>query len=224
MTKLTANETTILKAAAATSFNYDTAADEKADNATIFTVEDVATATERTIASVRGVVGSLFKKGLLCETEEPNTGNTAISFTDDGIDAFYALIDAVAAGGSDNVPTPAKQKKPTTSAGLSRTDTSKGAAKKGRALYHREPGTVLVPVKEGTKRAAIVKALLKGARLEDIAAIHGCDANDPRVRSDCTTLLSRFGIGCFETRDAKGASHFKAILPEGSKAADVIKG
>lgn len=89
--KLTRNEKQVL-AAMAQAFNYDNAADEKADNAVTSDVPELAKACDKSIASTRGIVGNLVKKGLFCEMMGGETGQTKyIGITDAGIDAFYEM-------------------------------------------------------------------------------------------------------------------------------------
>lgn len=92
-TTLTRNEKLVL-AAMAHGFNYDTPEAEKADNAVAMVVPELAKITGKSIPSVRGTVGSLTKKGMLCEMEAGELGQLqCIGITDAGIDAFYAMGD-----------------------------------------------------------------------------------------------------------------------------------
>ncbi len=91
MTNLTKNEKLIL-AAAAQDFNYDTAEAEKGDNAVVFTVAELSTRTGKSEKSAKGIVGSLFKKGLLCEMPYGEAHElVGVGVTGNGIDAFYAM-------------------------------------------------------------------------------------------------------------------------------------
>lgn len=95
MTKLTDNEKAVLTAMA-DAFNYDTPEAEKADNAVAAELTELAASVGKSIPSVRGTVGNLTKKGLLCEMMGGETGQTKyIGITDEGIDAFYALAEPV---------------------------------------------------------------------------------------------------------------------------------
>lgn len=65
---------------------------EKGDNAVVFDVRDLKESTNFTIPQIKGVVGSLFKKGLLCEMECGDLGqNTEIGITNEGIDMVCDL-------------------------------------------------------------------------------------------------------------------------------------
>ena len=65
---------------------------EKEDNAVCFNVKDLSVKTGISIASLKGVVGSLFKKGLFCEMSCGEAfQNVEIGITDAGIDAVLEL-------------------------------------------------------------------------------------------------------------------------------------
>ena len=59
---------------------------ELEDNAVIFNVKELKDETGHSLKTLKGVVGSLFKKGLLCEMESGEMGNRVeIGITEDGI-------------------------------------------------------------------------------------------------------------------------------------------
>ena len=75
-------------------FNYPGRPEsEKSDNATVIDVRDVSAKTGLDIKTVKGVFGSLYKKGILEDWNEPDM--VGVSFiTNDGIDAYYQLAGA----------------------------------------------------------------------------------------------------------------------------------
>lgn len=83
MINLTELETIVIKAF---DTNYQDAESEKDDNATTGEVASIAGKTGLEIATVKGVFGSLTKKGLIVDTQEDSN----FYLTDAGIDAFYA--------------------------------------------------------------------------------------------------------------------------------------
>lgn len=88
---LTDLETTVLVASKAF-WNYGDE-NEKFDNAVCFNIKDLAAETGLKINTLKGVVGSLFKKGLLCEMEcGEQHQNIEIGITDEGIDAACAAF------------------------------------------------------------------------------------------------------------------------------------
>lgn len=88
--KLTDNEREVLNAMARVAFNYDNPLDEKADNAACAELTELAAECGKSIPSVRGTVGNLTKKGILCEFMGGESGITKmIGVTDEGIDAYY---------------------------------------------------------------------------------------------------------------------------------------
>lgn len=70
-------------------FNYSNAEDEISDNATAISAIDIAAATGLNVRTVKGVMGSLHKKGLLIDWGGDLNGNSAI--TEEGIEAHYSL-------------------------------------------------------------------------------------------------------------------------------------
>jgi len=79
--------------------NYDEAEYEKEDNAVVFTLVELSAKSGLKVATLKGVVGSLFKKGLLCEMEYGDMHqNMGIGITDAGIDAHYELYEMMKAG------------------------------------------------------------------------------------------------------------------------------
>lgn len=89
--KLTANQIAVLKTFV---LNYDTAEDNKADNACYTDVADAAMETGKTVKSVRGIMGSLAKKGLITHEEGGETGEDDIQcLTDAGIDVVFQIME-----------------------------------------------------------------------------------------------------------------------------------
>lgn len=87
-------------------FNYGTAEDEIDDNAHVATVEDITTVTSLNIDTIKGVVGSLFKKDLL-EEREYGEAHEEMGFgcTEAGIRCAFRYEDTV------EEPTPAPKGK-----------------------------------------------------------------------------------------------------------------
>lgn len=74
-------------------WNYGDEA-EKQDNAVMFNLNDLRDETGYTLKSLKGIVGSLFKKGLFCEMVGGEFGNQVeIGITDKGIDKVLQLIE-----------------------------------------------------------------------------------------------------------------------------------
>jgi predicted transcriptional regulator len=90
MTTLTTLETLVI---AAFNTNYNTAQDEKDDNASWGNVKGIAKATVMELNTVKGVLGSLVKKGLVFDYNEDGM----FSLTDSGIDAHFEAIAEVKA-------------------------------------------------------------------------------------------------------------------------------
>lgn len=85
-------------------WNYGTR-DEKDDNAVCFNVADLGNECDLNLPTIKGVVGSLFKKGLFVEMECGELHqNTEIGLSDDGIDAACDICEDVL-GGPDPVIT-----------------------------------------------------------------------------------------------------------------------
>ncbi len=208
---VTAKERTFLEVAAQMSWNYDNAEDEKADNATIFKLEELVEHSKMNLKSLKGVAGSLTKKGLICETEEPNTGNLALSFTDEGID-MVGSFDAEKADDA-NVPAPAAF---TASDAEVEVKVEK-AVRKGRTPFSKPAAKEATPVKAGSKRAEIAAALIKGATYDDMRKICIKESGEPwskgATRAACTTFWTQRGFG-IEQRGDK----FHMILPTGMKS------
>lgn len=72
-------------------FNYDNAHDEKEDNATCINVLDIANDTELSINTVKGVFGSLCKKGVIEPWDEADMQSEHF-ITEKGIDAHYSIV------------------------------------------------------------------------------------------------------------------------------------
>lgn len=68
---------------------------EKEDNAVMFNLKELSDKTGLKINTLKGVVGSLFKKNLFCEMEGGETGNLIeIGITDEGIDVTLLVAGA----------------------------------------------------------------------------------------------------------------------------------
>lgn len=72
-------------------WNYGTA-DEKEDNAVVFTAEDIAEIIEAPVNTVKGVFGSLYKKGLFVDMGKGCFGDIETGITEKGIDAVLELV------------------------------------------------------------------------------------------------------------------------------------
>lgn len=72
-------------------FNYRNADDEKADNATAINAVDIAEAVSIPVNRAKGAMGSLAKKGLLVDWNEPDMRGLS-HITDKGIDTYYKLF------------------------------------------------------------------------------------------------------------------------------------
>lgn len=86
----TENEKAVLKA----SMNFWNYGDEseKDDNAVMFNITELSSVTGMSKPVLKGIVGSLFKKGMFCEFEGGEMGNTIeIGITDEGIDAALMI-------------------------------------------------------------------------------------------------------------------------------------
>lgn len=88
---------------------------------------------------------------------------------------------------------------------------------KGRAPFIRKPGREAKTVKAGTRRAAIMQALLKGATYDDVSKLCIKDSGEAwtkaATRSACTTWPCSLGYG-IEERDGK----FHLIMPKGMES------
>lgn len=80
------------KALLAFETNYSNAELEKQDNATFADVFEIADHIDHSIATTKGVMGSLVKKGLVA-IDPPRYGGVEQCFilTDEGIEAHYSL-------------------------------------------------------------------------------------------------------------------------------------
>lgn len=89
-------ETRVIKAMMV-AFNYRNPENEKDDNATATNAKELAVATRLPVDTVKGIMGSLTKKGLMENWMEPgmeyDTHITAF-----GIDEFYRLFPEMEAG------------------------------------------------------------------------------------------------------------------------------
>lgn len=74
----------------ATAFNYSYPEAEKEDNATAINASDIVAQTQLDINTVKGVMGSLTKKGLLEEWGDDHMLGES-NITDEGIDAYYRM-------------------------------------------------------------------------------------------------------------------------------------
>lgn len=158
---------------------------------------------DMTVKQKKGVLSSLVKKSLVTVT--PDSEGDLIGFTDAGFDAVMALLDDELP--EIATPTP-KAKKPANVVAMPTT-------KKARALEDR----VLVaptsdvsnvrPIREGTKRHAMVQALLNGCTLDQLATATGWkrDVASAAIYTD----LKAAGLG---VRRENGILHL--MLPKGS--------
>ena len=69
--------------------NYSCAKDEKEDNATYTTVKEISKAAGLDLNTVKGVVGSLVKKGLADVDTHKHGAPDVLVLLDDGIDILY---------------------------------------------------------------------------------------------------------------------------------------
>lgn len=71
--------------------NYSSAEAEKNDNATYSDVFELADRADLYRDTVKGVCGSLVKKGLIAIDPPRNGAGQCFYLTDDGIDVYYSL-------------------------------------------------------------------------------------------------------------------------------------
>lgn len=71
---------------------YEFAEDEKSDNVTYTMVDEIVERTGIETNIVKGVLGSLVKKGLVCTDGERNDIPKCVLLSDTGIDAYYSTL------------------------------------------------------------------------------------------------------------------------------------
>lgn len=181
------------------------------DNMTYADVAEIAQRTGLTKKQVQGVIASLSSKGILSVGNEKPNGQPGVDqvLTDWGVTiAFDLLAEGIDAKAPIKPATKKAKSKASNVVPLS-------TAKKVRALEDRvlvEPTTDLSnvrPIREGTKRHAMVQALLKGCTLDQLAEATGWrrDVASAALYVD----LKAAGLG---VRRENGILHL--ILPEGS--------
>ena len=149
------------------------------DNMTFADVAEIAQRTGLTKKHVQGVIASLSSKGILSVGNEKPNGQPGVDqvLTDWGVTiAFDLLAEGIKAKATIKPATkkaaPKADKKPSNVVAMP-------TSKKVRALGDRvlvEPTTDLSnvrPIREGTKRHAMVEALLKGCTLDQLAEATG---------------------------------------------------
>ena len=90
MEKLTKLEMQVLKVWVEEICSYDNAEDLKADNFSWTDVKDLSEHTGQSVKTIKGVVGSLVKKGL-ADTDIGGENNPILSLSEEGIDAAYDI-------------------------------------------------------------------------------------------------------------------------------------
>lgn len=181
------------------------------DNMTFADVAEIAQRTGLTKKQVQGVIASLSSKGILSVGNEKPNGQPGVDqvLTDWGVTiAFDLLAEGIDAKVMIKPATKKAKSKASNVVAMS-------TAKKVRALEDRvlvAPTTDLSnvrPIREGTKRHAMVQALLKGCTLDQLAEATGWRRD---VASSALYVdLKAAGLG---VRRENGILHL--ILPEGS--------
>ena len=188
------------------------------DNMTFADVAEIAQRTSLTKKQVQGVIASLSTKGILSVGNEKPNGQPGVDqvLTDWGVTiAFDLLADGVEAKATikpKKAPTPKANSKSNVIA----------LPKKGRTLEDRvlvEPTSDLSnvrPIREGTKRHAMVQALLSGCTLDELATATGWkrDVASAAIYTD----LRAAGLG---VRRENGVLHL--MLPKGSNVVPLRK-
>lgn len=205
-----------------------------ADNMTWGDVASIAEATGMPQKTVRGVIASLDKKGLLVITDEGVNGEGPVQqvLSDAGVRYGFELLAQQA-----DAPAPAPftasdaevESKVEEAAKLPGDATPKQVKavrvpKSDKAkLFTRAASKKAQPVKAGTRRAQLLTALLDGATRDDIAAMcvkaDGSAWSKTAIRAAHTTFWVNLGYGIEEREDGK----FVAILPKGMKREDAFK-
>lgn len=185
------------------------------DNMTFADVAEIAQRTGLTKKQVQGVIASLSSKGILSVGNEKPNGQPGVDqvLTDWGVTIAFDLL-------ADGVGTKAPIKATKKAAPKAKAKTASNVValpttKKVRALEDRvlvEPTTDLSnvrPIREGTKRHAMVQALLNGCTLDQLATATGWkrDVAGAAIYTD----LKAAGLG---VRRANGILHL--MLPKGS--------
>lgn len=185
-----------------------------ADNMTWSDVADIAQRTGMTQKTVKGVLGSLTKRGLVGCDEKPNGQPGTDSFLhDEGIRVAFELL-------AEGVEAMQSVDEKIQDAKIVKMPASK--PRKARPLPDRvivEPATDLSnvkPIREGTKRHAMVQALLKGCTLDELATATGWsrDVTSSAIYTD----MRAAGLG---VRRENGVLHL--MLPKGSNVVPLRK-
>lgn len=181
------------------------------DNMTYADVAEIAQRTGLTKKQVQGVIASRSSKGILSVGNEKPNGQPGVDqvLTDWGVTiAFDLLAEGIDAKATIKPATKKAKSKPSNVVAMP-------IKKKVRALEDRvlvEPTTDLSnvrPIREGTKRHAMVQALLKGCTLDQLVEATGWRRD---VASSALYVdLKAAGLG---VRRENGILHL--ILPEGS--------
>lgn len=186
------------------------------DNMTFADVAEIAQRTGLTKKQVQGVIASLSSKGILSVGNEKPNGQPGVDqvLTDWGVTiAFDLLAEGIDAKATIKPAT--KKAGPKAKAKAASNVVAMPTAKKVRALEDRvlvAPTTDLSnvrPIREGTKRHAMVQALLKGCTLDQLAEATGWkrDVASAAIYTD----LKAAGLG---VRRENGVLHL--MLPKGS--------
>lgn len=181
------------------------------DNMTFADVAEIAQRTGLTKKQVQGVIASLSSKGILSVGNEKPNGQPGVDqvLTDWGVTIAFDLL-------AEDIDAKATIKPATKKAKSKASNVvAMPTAKKVRALEDRvlvEPTTDLSnvrPIREGTKRHAMVQALLNGCTLDQLATATGWkrDVASAAIYTD----LKAAGLG---VRREGGVLHL--MLPNGS--------
>lgn len=185
------------------------------DNMCLSDVAELATRTGKTEKSVKGILGSLTKKGLVV-TEEKTNGAP-------GVDQWLvtaALPLAFELRAEQNAPIPQPAAFTASDAEVE-SKVARATKAKSRALFMRKPGREAKTYKAGTRRAEIALALLKGATIDDMRAIcvkaSGEQWSKNATRAALTTFQVNNGFG-IEEREVDGVRRFYLIMPAGMES------
>lgn len=185
------------------------------DNMTFADVAEIAQRTGLTKKQVQGVIASLSSKGILSVGNEKPNGQPGVDqvLTDWGVTIAFDLL---AEGVGTKAPIKATKKAaPKAKAKAASNVVAMPTAKKERVVEDRvlvAPTSDLSnirPIREGTKRHAIVQALLKGCTLTELAEVLGWRRDV--ASSALYTDLKAAGLG---VRRENGILFL--MLPEGS--------
>ncbi|MCB9892736.1 MAG: hypothetical protein H6833_13870 [Planctomycetes bacterium] len=201
-----------------------------ADNMTWGDVLSIAKATDMPQKTVKGVIASLDKKGLLVITDEGVNGEGPVQqvLSDAGVRYGFELLaqqaDAPAPAPFTASDAEVESKLPGDATPKQVKAVRVPKADKAAKLFSRAASKDAQPVKSGTKRADLLNALLDGATRDEIAALcvkaSGEQWSKTAIRAAHTTFWVNLGYGIEERADGK----FVAILPKGMKREDAFKG